>query len=185
MWTLWCHVLPHLYFIATLSYLSSLSGTPHYPGWFHAFAWFILLFSFIISRSFCLGFIFLFFWDICFILAPYCGSYYFECVPLGSTLFGAIHFLPPFAVCFRPLGSAFSLGAISFWILLFLAAISFCCLLGSDHLDPLVVWALLFSGSSYFWRQFPWCLIHFVGINAVLFGICHHRSISSHSSNPS
>ncbi len=87
---------------------------------------------------------------ICFILAPYCVSYYFECVPLGSTLFGAIHFLPPHAVCFRPLGSAFSLGAISFWILLFLAAISFCCLLGSDHLDPLVVWAQLSSECSYF-----------------------------------
>jgi hypothetical protein len=41
----------------------------------------------------------------------------------------------------------------SFWRNSFLAP--FCCLLGSDHLDPLLVLAQLASGSSYFWRQFP------------------------------
>ena len=48
---------------------------------------------------------------------------------------GSFHF-----AWFRPLGSACSLGAISFWILLFLAAVSFCAML---VLDPLCRYILL------------------------------------------
>jgi hypothetical protein len=46
---------------------------------------------------------------------------------------------------------------------LFLAQFISCPLLlfASDHLDQLLVWAQLASGSSYFWRQFPFavCLV--------------------------